>query len=216
LRETHANLRIEQAQKTIAQTVQSTAGAIQGELTEMRRLAEAVAEGGMSEDQVQDVQLMLETRAARIDELAAQARFSGQELLTGETVRFTTDAITEEGFEVVYSEMDSTALGLGALDVVNQSSETAIGLVEQAAETVAAAETAVASEIEDLDVRLGERVSELQERFGEMRSRELLGAPAETRWRAGDSADSAISAGDLRTALSSIQLDAEVVASVLR
>ncbi len=217
LRQTHRDVSKTQARRTISQTVQAKVGRVQGELEEMQRLADAVEAGEVTEDQLQDVQLMMESRMAHIDVAVSQAKFGGQQLITGETVRITTDSQTEEGFDVTYERVDSESLGLNTVDVVNQSSPgVAAELVEKAMEAVSEISGKIEREYSSQGTQLERQMGELQEKMAEMRSHERLNSPTEERWLGGVKDKLGAMTGDLRGVISSTRLDAGIVTSVLR
>jgi hypothetical protein len=216
LRTTHAQVVVELSKRTVAQTVQSTLSEIQSQLSAMQSLADLVAEGEVTGERLEAAQEELEVRMARIDEITSQTRYGGRRLLAGETVRVTTNALTDEGFDVSYPELSAGGLGLSEIDVVNQASE------GEAAEIVAEASVVVSSIAEDVGRILSGtedyvevRVGELQDRFAAMRSHELLGVEPGAQWRSGGAGPSLPSVQSIEVALQSMRLDAEVVTSLL-
>ena len=217
LKESQRKAGTEQARRTVMQIAESAVGRISHQLTEMQRLAESVEAGEMSGSQLADVQLMMESRAARIDLAVSQAKFRTDQIMTGENVRITTDTQTEEGFDVEYPLVDSQSLGLDAVDVVNQQNAgDATELIEDAAATI----SSVASDIEEAlsvqSAQFEQAINEISENMAAMRSHELLGAGDETRWLRADTEGIAGNTEALRTILSATRLDAELVTSILK
>lgn len=216
LMRTHDEAGIEQSRYTIAQDVKRSLSLIQSELGDIELLTDAVAAGGLSSSQLNDMQIMIEGRLARIDDIVSGTTFAGQELFTGDIVRITTDVITEAGFDVRYQEMDTGALRIDTLDVNTMSSTMASKLVSNAISTVDSAVSDVDTEITLLGSGLEEKFGELKERFAELRESEKLNISDETRWLQAGNLRTTISPGDLKNVTPQVGLTADVVSSALR
>lgn len=216
LRQSHTLVRTELAQRSVAQVVQAGLSAVQEELSRMQSLAELVSEEGMSEEQLAQVQNQIEGGMARIEELISATTYGGEPLLTGDAVRIITDVTTEEGFDVSFPEVSVSALGLNELDVVNQESagdaEEIVGEASAAVESIAGL---IGSELAAGESRVESQVAELQGRFSALSSHELLGSLADAPWREVGQTPTLPSVESLQVALSSLQLDAEMVTSLL-
>lgn len=216
LMRTHDEAGIGQSRHTIAQDVKRGLSLIQSELSDIEHLTDAVAAGGLSSSQLNDIQIMIESRLARIDAIVSGTTFAGQELFTGDFVRITTDVISEAGFDVRYPEMDTEALRIDTLDVNTMSSTTASEMVSTAITTVESAISDVEAELTRLGSGLEEKFGELKERFAELRESEKLNIADETRWLQAKSLRVTISNGDLKNISPSIGLTADVVSSALK
>jgi hypothetical protein len=217
LRETQTALNTEQARSTVYQTAQAGLSGIQAIIEEMQTLMSAVQEGGYSEEQRTEVQNMLETSAMRINDIAGQTRFRNQPLLTGETIRITTNPLTHGGFDVLIPQIDSSSLGLANLDVMNTASwETTSRALSDALSTVSSAQTAIAGPMQASQTSLENLIGTLANAFSRMTSHETLNAPAETRWLEGASPAASISVESLRSLLPSTNLTIESVATFLK
>lgn len=208
-------LNVGQTRLTIVQTARGAARSIHAEVEEIEQLTRAVSEGGMSESQLEDVQRMIDLRLARIEEITSQASYAGNPLLSGETVSITTDVSSEEGFSISLPEISIESMGLEELDVVNMEASEAIEVVSAAQSVLDSALSEMAIEESRIQEEMEEQVGGLMRRFAEMRSRETLDAPEESRWIESGNGSDAIP-GNLRTILSSGTLDAGVVASLLK
>jgi flagellin-like hook-associated protein FlgL len=217
LRESQRKANTMQASLTILQTVRNAASDIESELEEMRRLAQTVEEGQLSESQLQDVQEMLESRMARIDSIASQAKFRGQELITGENVRIETDTRTGEGFDVYFEKADSASLGLDNIDVVNQaSSDEAVGLIQSAMECLNESASDVDRRIASQETQLESEMGLLTGKLSEMQAHEKLSATSEDRWRTASAAEQLLNALQVGAVPALSRLEGKVVSALLR
>jgi hypothetical protein len=106
-------------------------------------------------------------------------------------------------------------MGLDELDIVSMEPTEAIEVTSGALSSMDSAVSVITTEESRIQEEMAERVGQLMEGFAEMRSRETLDAPTESRWIASmDGTDA--TPGTLRTILSSGTLDADVVASLLK
>jgi len=223
LRETSSALETVQARKAVVMTVEQSLGRIGSELDQIEMLLEDIEEGEYSESQLADAQLIIESRIARIDDIAGSTKYAGGELLRGETVRVMSDPVTEEGFDVYYPKIDSESLGLESIDVVSSAIDANIEIATAASEALSSAAVDVESEIEFIDTVFSENITGLEEAFESLRSSELLGAAEETRWvtssgggiPGGGNLGKLIPAARLVSVLSNLNLDPEVVSSLL-
>ncbi len=227
LMRSHADLRIAQGRQTIDQGVLKSLNTVEHELAEIQRLTDAVADGEYSPSQLADIQLMIESRTQRIQNVIDGTTHSGTELLTGEAVRVTTDAVTGEGFDVWFDDLGMDVLGLGSLDVETLDFSTNAGIVSDAQALVSAAVTNVETDLSQIETVLEGKVISLVSGFDELRSSELLNTSRESPWLSSEAAGSIssifssgnlrnlLSTSDLRDALSITNLDAGVVASLL-
>lgn len=215
LREVRDDLNIGQSKLTIMQTAKSAANSIRAELDEISRLTTAVSEGEVAESRLEDVQRMIDLRLARIEEIASSATYSGNRLLTGESVRIITDVRTREGFNVSLPEISVESLGLEGIDVVNEDIEKAVETVGGAFPSIDTAISRITSEELSMQREIESWMSELMNRFEEMSSREMLNAPAEMKWIEGDG-EVDVTSRALGTIFASGTLDADVVSSLLK
>jgi len=215
LREVRDDLNIGQSKLTIMQTAKSAANSIRAELDEISRLTTAVSEGEVAESRLEDVQRMIDLGLARIEEIASSATYSGNRLLTGESVRIITDVRTREGFNLSLPEISVESLGLEGIDVVNEDIEKAVETVGGAFSSIDTAISRITSEELSMQREIESWMSELMNRFEEMSSREMLNAPAEMKWIEGDG-EVDVTSRALGTIFASGTLDADVVSSLLK
>jgi len=215
LNEVRDALNIGQTRLKIVQTAKGAANSIRAEVEEIERLTAAVSEGEVAESQLEDVQRMIDLRLARIEETASQASYAGNPLLTGESVVVTTDVISGEGFSISLPEMSVESMGLDELDLVNMESEEAVEVVSEALSSLDSAVSRISTEESRIQEEMEGQMGELLRRFAEMRSRETLDAPEESRWIESSGGTDA-TPGTLKTILPSGTLDADVVASLLK
>ena len=225
LMRSHSELRNEQGRQTINQNVLRSMTSIQHELTEIQRLTDAVADGEFTTSQLNDVQLMIESRVQRIEDTIEATQYEGTELLTGETVYVTTDAVSGEGFNLTFDNLGIEEMDIGNLDVVDIDIETNAGIVTDALALVASAASDVENNLAHLETVLQSRVGDLVGGFEELRSSEMLDTAIESRrLTSGESISSVLSTGNLRNLLSTSNLrdaltinslDPGVVASLL-
>jgi hypothetical protein len=207
LRESNSGLQSWQARKTVAETAYKAVCEIQSELEEIQGLIGEISEGDFSESQLADAQLIIESRVARINDIAAAARYGGESILTGETVRVTTDAVTGEGFDIRYDAVDSETLGLSAIDLVGTDVETNVEIISDAIGMVENIEADVAVGIGEVEAVLEERVGEVRTAFESLMGAEMLNAGDETRW---------LSTGEgVGDVLSGLKLSREMVVRLL-
>lgn len=216
LKQTHEAVAIEQTKYSIAQSVRDSLGSIQSHLDDIERLAVSVSEGDMTEEQVNDVQIMIESHLARIDDIASGTTWSGQSLLTGENIRFTTDSISNAGFDVNYPEADTASLEIDDLNVISMDADAVSSAISNA-------QTLIESHLADADLQvssiessLESRISDFRASFSDLRSSERLNTSPETRWLVSEDLRNSMYALDLNALTSGTGLDAGVVSTLLR
>ena len=188
---------IEQTKYSIAQKVRGSLESILGELEEIERLNESVAAGEMTDAQANDVQIMIESRLAWINNIASETTWTSRPLLTGETIRFTTESISESGFDVSYPLVNTESLGISDLDVVALDSDTVSQLISEAITAVESHIETVEAEISVTGSSLENMISELSASFADLRGSERLNTSSGHRWLDIETLANSLRASDL-------------------
>jgi flagellin-like hook-associated protein FlgL len=214
--QTRDTVAIEQTRYSIAQKVQGGMESILGELEEIGRLNESVAGGEMSEDQIKDVQIMIESRLAWINNIASGTTWSGQSLLTGDAVRITTESITNSGFDVSYPPVNTESLGISDLNVVTMDSDEVSRLISDAKTSLESYIESANTEMSVIESSLEAGISELGQSFANLRQSERLNtSPASGRLNTENMMNS-LRAADLNSLLSGAGLNPENASMLIK
>jgi flagellin-like hook-associated protein FlgL len=217
LREIHGLLEEGQAKLTVHQIAGNALSKIKSLVEEIQDLATAAQEGVYSSEQLEELRGMVNQRLAIINEIAGGTRFRGQALFTGQSERFETDPLTRKGFDVLFPGIDTSALGLGSVDLTTDENLAASAeALTGALGAIATAQSGIETQVGSLDVSVGSLVEDLGTAFSDLASHEKLTAPDETRWLKGNEPEP-VSTETLRSVISSsLVVQPEMVATYLR